>query len=106
VKMVPVAAALTVVFVRAAFQGSDSGAARAKVSRSQIGCETVGTDKWLHSPKATVRVSGGSASTYPTCDAASAPRLRHPDSRTTQVSVTDWRANCCGWGETKCIPPR
>src|SRR3990172_6787676 len=77
-KTVPVAPALTVVFVRAAFQGLDSGATRAKVSRSQIGSETVGTDKAGHSPEETVRVSGGSASTYPTCDAASALRLTHP----------------------------
>ena len=76
-KTVPVAPALTVVFVRAAFQRLDSGAARAKVSRSQTGCETVGTDKTVHSAKETVRASGGSASTYPTCDATSALPLTH-----------------------------
>ena len=39
---------------------------------------TVGTEKAVHSPEATVRVSDGSVSTYPACDAASALRLTHP----------------------------
>jgi len=96
-KTAPVAPALTVIFVRAAFQGLDSGVARAKVPRSQIGSETVGTAKAVHSPEETVRVSCGSASRYPTCTPTQQDRASSCIG--TQL-VTDRRTNCCGWGET------
>ncbi|MDO8616716.1 MAG: thrombospondin type 3 repeat-containing protein [Dehalococcoidia bacterium] len=74
-KTVLAALALAAVFALAAIQGLGSGAARANAACSQIGSETVVTDKPDYSPGETVHITGSGYE--PSCDVT--VRVTRPD---------------------------